>query len=106
MRRRCENPRMGEARQRTREAGLVFSERPTERGCGLRAVGRPSVEMAKVWDAERGFWVGRRIAGREMMEQNFCIKKGLEPRHGQKQRRWVTLDPLFFPSCAPESYPH
>lgn len=40
---------MGEARQRTREAGLVFSERPTERGCGLRAVGRPSVEMAKVW---------------------------------------------------------
>lgn len=35
------------------------------KGCGLRAVGRPSVEMAKVWDAERGFWVGRRIAERD-----------------------------------------
>ena len=49
-----------------------------------------------VGTTEWGFWGGRRIVGKEMMEQNFCIKKGLEPRHGQKQRRWVTLDPLFF----------
>ena len=48
----------------------------------------------------------RRIVGKETMEQNFCIKKGLEPRHAQKQRRWVTLDALFFSSYASESYPH
>ena len=49
MRRRCENSGMEEARQRTRDASLVFSERPIERGCRSRAVGQPSVEMAKVW---------------------------------------------------------
>lgn len=53
MRRRCENSRMEEARQRTREASLVFSERPAERGCGSRAVGQPSVEMAKVWGLQK-----------------------------------------------------